>query len=687
MNWPAFANPWMLAALAAASLPVLIHFLTRARPKRVAFPPFKFLEEACAGQQAIHRLRTLLLLAIRTLAVLALVLLFARPFLKPSGSATAAQAAKRVVVILDASVSMRAVQNGVPLFSRAQSEAADVLRQLETGSEAAVILAGANPRPLLPALSQNIPALHEELVKAAATFERADLAAALALASRLLGGPGTLYIFSDFQKSNWEKISELPAGTVCRLRPVTAGPVENVGILSARTVPAEPVAGETAELLCTVMNCSGRPREELVRIDLAGFPQEKRVTIAPFATADAAFNVTFPQDGPFTGKATVQPDAFREDDSRHIAVRVRKALQVLLMSDTGAEDHRSAAFFVGRALVPSQESAPGIQIVRRHSQDADRGILETADVFLLVAPAAPSGEAVEIITRRVRDGARFLAILDGPTAPALIPASFNPPFRLERATASNPGDALTAGARPLFPEGDAADWSALKFRRHYVNRVLDGRSGEVLLAFPDGSAALTLSPVGSGAAAFLNFPLTPDGGDFVGSPLFPATLHELLRALRRGSDDRAILPGETWVMEAPTRGDAPLTVVGPDNTTIEARVLSSGRTTRLAMPAVRLPGVYLARQNETVVGAQTVNIAPEESDTRPIALENLKPGAGTAISVIRDEQDLLLAGTNRPLWPLLAGTAAVLLAIEMALLALWRPSRLRASLSTEEVRP
>ena len=86
MNWPAFENPWMLAGLAAIGLPVLIHFLTRARPRRIAFPPFKFLVEACAGQQAIHRLRTILLLSVRCLAVLALVMLLARPFLKPSGA-------------------------------------------------------------------------------------------------------------------------------------------------------------------------------------------------------------------------------------------------------------------------------------------------------------------------------------------------------------------------------------------------------------------------------------------------------------------------------------------------------------------------------------------------------------------------------------------------------------------------
>ena len=76
-----------------------------------------------------------------------------------------------------------------------------------------MILAGATPRPLLPALSRNMPALHEELVKAEPTFEQGDFAAALALAGTMLGGGGTVYIFSDFQKSNWEPMPEsLPPG-------------------------------------------------------------------------------------------------------------------------------------------------------------------------------------------------------------------------------------------------------------------------------------------------------------------------------------------------------------------------------------------------------------------------------------------------------------------------------------------
>jgi hypothetical protein len=672
MNWPAFANPWMLAALAAVGLPVLIHYLTRARPRRVAFPPFKFLIEACAGQQAVHRLRTIFLLSIRTLAVLALVLLFARPLLKPTGAAANANAQRRVVLLLDASLSMRAVQRGVPLFARAQTEAADVLRALESGTEAAVILAGATPRPLLPALSRNIPALHEQLVQAQPTFENGDPAAALILAQKMLGGAGTVYVFSDFQKSNWESVRELPGGVVYRLRPVTTEPVENVALTLAKVVPAEPVMGEPAEVICTVFNCTARAREENVRLELGDATQEKRLTLPAFSTADAVFNVTLPRPGPFPGTASLQPDDFREDNIRHLAVRVNKALQILLLSDTDDADPRSAAFYITRALAPSPQVAPGLTVVRRHGQDADRGILETADLFVLVAPAALSGETIEIISRRVNEGARLLVFLDGPTAPLLLPAAFAPPFQLLRLVLSEDGVQPAPGPHQLFAESDANDFTALRFRRHYQNQVHPDRGKDVLFSYPDGSAALTLSTVGQGASVFANFPLTPDGGDFIGSPMFPTLLHELLRALRRGSEERAVTPGTAWTLDAPTRGEGAVTVTDPDGKRVEAQLLASGRTTRLALPSTKTPGVYLVKQAEALIAAAAVNIDARESDTRPIALENLTRSRGIAVTVVPDDEDMLLASPSRPLWPHLAAAAAALLALEMLLLAAGR---------------
>ena len=159
---------------------------------------------------------------------------------------------------------------------------------------------------------------------------------------------------------------------------------------TSQLAPAEPVAGEPAEVICTVFNCiaaaarGNRPAG-------AGrlHPGTARHGARLWHTAEAVFNVTFAAAGPGDGQGCVAaPDDLREDNTRYVAVQVHKALQVLLVSDADAGDARSAAFFVSRALAPSPGRLPGLQVVRRHSQDTDRGILETADVFLLVAPAS-----------------------------------------------------------------------------------------------------------------------------------------------------------------------------------------------------------------------------------------------------------------------------------------------------------
>jgi len=676
MNALSITNPWMLAGLAAVGLPVLIHFLTRSRPRRIAFPPYQFLVEACAGQQAVHRLRTIVVLTIRSLLVLVLVLLFVRPFLKPTGATGQAAATPRIVLVLDASLSMRAVQRGVPLFARAQAEAAEVLRGLPANSEAAVVLIGATPRALLPALSRNVPALHEALVASRATAEAGDPAAALALAKQLLGdNGGEMCVFSDFQASNWSGLGELPAGVACRLRPVTTEPVDNVALTGLRVAPAAPVVGEPAEVVATVFNGTARPREETVRLTLAEFALERRVTVAPFGSADAAFPVSFPAAGTVTGKATLRPDDLADDNARYLAVRVHRALQILLVSDSDAGDRRSGAFFLQRALAPSPQAAPGLNVVRRHGQDTDRGVLETSDLFVLAAPATLTGEAGEIIARRVQDGAALIAFLDGPTAPALATPNLGAPFQLLRTVANDAGDALVAGTRTVVADADATDWAALRFRRHYQTRLLDGRQGDVLLNYADGAAALTLSPLGKGAVVFANLPLTPDAGDWIGHPLFPALLHELLRTLRRAADERAVTPGRAWTLEVPAAGDAALEVTDPAGKPVTAQVLASGRTTRLALPAAVDAGLYMLKQTGKLVGAGVVNVDARESDTRPVALENLKPGAGTSVSVLRREQELTLAGQERPLWPHLAASAVGLIALELLVLSFWRTKR------------
>ena len=139
-----FLHPWaILIGVAAATGPVLIHWLTRPRPTRLPLSTLRFVREAVHQRRAWHRLRDLLLLTLRTLAVLLLALAVARPQWGQrlrTYDLEGAEAAR--VVILDVSQSMASRSGAVEQIERARTIAANYLRY-QPGLTANLILAGA----------------------------------------------------------------------------------------------------------------------------------------------------------------------------------------------------------------------------------------------------------------------------------------------------------------------------------------------------------------------------------------------------------------------------------------------------------------------------------------------------------------------------------------------------------------
>ena len=72
----------MFWGLAAAAVPVLIHLLLRPRPRRQPFPAIRFILQSREAAERTNRLKRLILLAMRTLAVVLIVALLAQPRLR-----------------------------------------------------------------------------------------------------------------------------------------------------------------------------------------------------------------------------------------------------------------------------------------------------------------------------------------------------------------------------------------------------------------------------------------------------------------------------------------------------------------------------------------------------------------------------------------------------------------------------
>lgn len=133
-----FANPLLLWALPAAALPAVIHLLSRRAARRLPFSDLTLLSQVEAKSRPRSRLRELLLLLARTLLILALVLAAAGPVARGSAAAASGGEGLDLVVLLDASYSMRARDAGRTRFEAARDAGRRLLKSLARGDRAAL---------------------------------------------------------------------------------------------------------------------------------------------------------------------------------------------------------------------------------------------------------------------------------------------------------------------------------------------------------------------------------------------------------------------------------------------------------------------------------------------------------------------------------------------------------------------
>ena len=100
-----FLAPWLLYALPLAALPVVVHLIHLYRRRQVQWAAMMFLLAAQRMNKGLSRLRQVLILALRVLAVAALILVVTRP-LAGGWLGLTGGAPDTVLVLLDRSASM-----------------------------------------------------------------------------------------------------------------------------------------------------------------------------------------------------------------------------------------------------------------------------------------------------------------------------------------------------------------------------------------------------------------------------------------------------------------------------------------------------------------------------------------------------------------------------------------------------
>jgi Aerotolerance regulator N-terminal len=554
-----FLAPLLLFLGAGAVVPLLLHLMRRRTGVRIEFPAARYLVRAEQEHSRQLKLRHLLLMLLRVLAIACIALAAARPVsrLIPQ-SGTHAPAA--IAIVLDNSLSTSAIVGGRSVLDGLKDAAGTAIGRLSPSDRAWLLTAdgavrGGTPGSVRAALARARPL-------AGAGDPPAAVARAAALvgnAARATAGDAVVGLLTDAQATTWGSTVDAGAARVVVFVP-SAPPPPNHSVADVEARPARwTPRGEVA------VRFSGVTDSATYRIDL-GSRTLARGTVS--SDAGVSVHAAPPERGWVAGSVEIEPDELRADDVRHFAVWIGPPPGIAVDSGVGpfAAGALATLMSTGRATPRSD----GIAIV-----PADK---LTALPAVIVAPSDP-----------VRIGAANRAL-----------ERAGVPWRLAalRAAAAEHVDGIVVGGDTAHADADVSVTQRYPLVAHGVAATDTlARAGTAPWIVAGAGYVLIASPIDPAATSF------PVRASFV--PWLDGILSQRLGGSDHGAIVRAV-PGATvarpdWADEMEGPGGVIRALVGPT----------------IVLPPT--PGVYFLRHGGERAGAIVADGEPRESDLRRLS--------------------------------------------------------------------
>lgn len=655
-----FANPALWVALPAIAVPLVIHLVARARPPVVAFPWIALLLQARRESQRVRRPREWLVLLLRTLFVAALLGAFLQPLLRGSAEIAGTRDEKTVILLVDRSASMGAMEHGRTRLAAAVEQAVGILDGAGSAALANVIWVQAVPDGVFPEAGRNLDFLRDALGAASVVPEPAarDAAWSMAVAAAAAGGGAReIHVISDFQQTAWgDWQPETPPDTRLFLIQTADTDVPNAAITALETSPAHPAAGEPVEVRCTVRNFSAEPMRTSLFLDVGASRLAREIDLPPWSETVEVFPTVFERAGDIALSAGIEEDRFPGDDHRFAVAQVREALVVGLHpppADDGGHPWERAARALGTLrTVPVETPGQSLPLDHLLVESWDGGHV---DALLELAEA---GTAVYVQPGGETPGPELARLFGLPEPPGAVRAEL----------ASGDGWAVDISAPDatvfnLFRSGDYGH----PIPGRAVRRVRpDGHwfssaGVRVLAEYTDGVPALARRDTAGAPVYWLNLPLNEADGSWVAEPNFVSFLAELWQASRaRGAAPGRETPPGLPVAFEPASEIAADSVVLIDRSgeLVDLAPRADAGTRRLTSAQALPPGIYRWQGESQTLHTSVVNFPPEESDLRltdPATATAATAAAPPVSAVNRD---------GHPLWPWLAAAAFLFLLAE-----------------------
>jgi hypothetical protein len=414
-----FLSPILLTGLALASVPVIIHLLNRRRFRLVDWAPMKYLKLTIKKNRRRMRIEQFILLAVRTLAIVALILAVARPVLSATGlgSWLGARGRAAKVIVIDDSLSMGYQADRRSAFEAAKEAATQLVKSVGPQDSLTILTTSAPGSPLLRDAHLDDSSKATAAIAALQQSDaRADWPAMFKVVDQHLANAPfpakDVVLVTDLRREGWgNEVTETAnrwASQSVEVKLIDVGTRQTANVSLVGFDQQDPVAlpGQTVNLMATIRNDQATVPSAQALLTIGG---ESRPVIlpdlAPGSTTRVPLTVRRDEPGQQPIQLKLPSDVLPADDGRWLNLNVRPNLQVTLVDGEpgarpfeGETDFLALSFAVGgvpwRVTKQSDSEWVGTRV---------GGVGET-DVIVLANVASLSPERVKELEELVRGG-------------------------------------------------------------------------------------------------------------------------------------------------------------------------------------------------------------------------------------------------------------------------------------------
>ncbi|MET4108277.1 BatA domain-containing protein [Hymenobacter sp. UYP22] len=682
----AFTHPGFLVGLLGIAIPIIIHLFELRRPQRVLFSNVEFIKQVQLVTARQRKLKHLLILVCRVLLVSCLVLVFAQPYIPAPEQSAILNSSVQVVV--DASPSMQQQGgNDQALLEQAVLQAAEL--PLAFPPAARFWLWPGNKEPL------SAVAYREAVEQVQVNGQAEPVGTLLRQAQAQRGGqPGPLFVFSDFQKSNFSTSSFAALDSAQRvfLVPLTAKYQANVFVDSVWVDDAFIRQGADVTLHIRLKNGGQEPAATCGVKLLLGSQQAAAFQATVPAGQTTVTQVRIRLQGAEAQLAQLQLDDYPVDfdNTYYFTLQPAAQIRVVELSETAALDRLYAneplfayQHFTSRQVNYQDINSANLLVIRELAslsaglQDNLRRAVQQGATLVIVPPVATNERgaytqffrALGVGPMQWQPALQQAPVLQQVAAPSTQNTFFKDVFA---------GINVRAGMPKAAP---VLRWS---------------RSGTDVLRMRDGDNYLSGFPSGAGSVYVFAAPFSEQYSDFARHPLFVPVMYRLgMLSYQQEHQPAYRLTQSSIRLRLPKstsrRSTETVYQLVQDSIRVIPGQQEQGGSLRLDLPAaLRLPGFYRLERGGKVVATLAFNVDKRESDLRSYTATELRQMLGNKypnVQVYEASAGQTIAGRYKatqvgtPLWRYFVWGALACLLLEGILLRWPRRQAVPAALA------